>query len=75
MMSFGGNAKCNKFLAQYGVTSATHSIAQKYNSPAALLYRDRLLALVEGRELPTELPKVIYLLLIIYYVLLIIYFL
>eukprot|EP00604_Paraphysomonas_vestita_P000045 CAMPEP_0174826162 /NCGR_PEP_ID=MMETSP1107-20130205/43599_1 /TAXON_ID=36770 /ORGANISM="Paraphysomonas vestita, Strain GFlagA" /LENGTH=378 /DNA_ID=CAMNT_0016058727 /DNA_START=196 /DNA_END=1329 /DNA_ORIENTATION=- len=58
MMSFGGNAKCNKFLAQYGVTSATHSIAQKYNSPAALLYRDRLLALVEGRELPTELPKV-----------------
>lgn len=57
-MSLGGNSKCNKFLAQYGVTSATHSIAQKYNSPAALLYRERLLALVEGRELPTELPKV-----------------
>lgn len=56
MMRTGGNSKCNAFLGQHGVTKET-SIATKYNSPAAQLYRDRLLAEVEGRPLPTELPK------------------
>jgi hypothetical protein len=41
MMFSGGNARCNSFLAQHGVSSATHSIAQKYNSPPAQLYRER----------------------------------
>lgn len=44
MMSMGGNAQCNSFLSQYGVSSATHSIAQKYNSPPAQLYRERSVA-------------------------------
>ena len=55
-MRMGGNDKCNSFLAKYGVAKET-PIANKYNSPAAQLYRDRLLAEVEGRPLPTELPK------------------
>lgn len=56
MMSNGGNAACNSFLKQHNVSSATHSISQKYNSPAASLYKSRLLAIVEKREPPTELP-------------------
>jgi ADP-ribosylation factor GTPase-activating protein 1 len=46
MMDNGGNDKCNTFLAQYNVSSATHSIQQKYNSPAACLYRDRYISLL-----------------------------
>jgi hypothetical protein len=45
MMFMGGNARCNSFLAQHGVSSATHSIAQKYNSPPAQLYRERYVIL------------------------------
>lgn len=56
MMRCGGNDKCNAFLKQYGVSKET-MIPQKYNSPAALLYRDRLSAEVEGRPLPTQLPS------------------
>lgn len=41
MMENGGNETCNLFLAKYDVSSATHSIQQKYNSPAARLYRER----------------------------------
>jgi hypothetical protein len=33
------------------------SIPQKYHHPAAELYRERLRAIVEGRDPPTELPK------------------
>lgn len=57
MMRNGGNSSCNSFLRKYGVSSETHSISQKYNCPAASLYRDRLLAVVEKREPPTELPS------------------
>jgi ADP-ribosylation factor GTPase-activating protein 1 len=57
MMANGGNAACNDFLQKHNVSSSTHSISQKYNSPAASLYRDRLLAIVENREPPTELPR------------------
>jgi len=56
MMRTGGNNKCNSFLQQHGVAKET-PIPNKYNSPAAQLFRDRLLAEVEGRPLPTELPK------------------
>lgn len=56
MMRSGGNNKCNAFLQQYNVAKET-SIPTKYNAPAAQLYRDRLLAEVDGRPLPTELPK------------------
>lgn len=57
MMKVGGNDKCIKFLKQYNVEKNV-PIPQKYNSPAALLYRDRITAEVEGKPLPTELPVV-----------------
>lgn len=56
-MRQGGNDKFNQFLDKYGVKKTT-PIPQKYNTPAAMLYRDRLLATIEGRELPTQLPVV-----------------
>ena len=40
MMRKGGNEQCNLFLAQYNV-SKNMIIPQKYNTPAALLYKDR----------------------------------
>lgn len=52
----GGNEKLLQFLQQHGVAKST-PIAQKYQTPAAELYRERLRALVEGRDPPTELPK------------------
>jgi ADP-ribosylation factor GTPase-activating protein 1 len=54
MMKSGGNDKCNEFLKGHSVPK-TMAIPQKYNTPAAELYRDRLSAEVEGRPLPTEL--------------------
>lgn len=56
-MQKGGNAAFNDFLKSYGVDPRT-DIQQKYHTPAALLYKERLLAFVEGREPPTELPQV-----------------
>lgn len=56
MMRAGGNDNCNNFLIQYDVPK-TMSIAMKYKTPAALLYKDRIIATIEGRELPTELPE------------------
>lgn len=53
-MKAGGNDKCNEFLKGHSIHK-TMAIPQKYNSPAAELYRDRLLAEVEGKPLPTEL--------------------
>ena len=41
MMRQGGNDKFNKFLEQYNVKK-TMPIAQKYNTPASKLYKDRL---------------------------------
>jgi ADP-ribosylation factor GTPase-activating protein 1 len=40
MMRAGGNDKCIKFLAQYNVAKNT-PIIQKYNTPAAMLYKER----------------------------------
>ncbi|KAK8563688.1 hypothetical protein V6N12_035829 [Hibiscus sabdariffa] len=47
-MESGGNDKLNAFLAQYGIPKET-DIVTKYNSNAASIYRDRILALAEGR--------------------------
>ncbi|CAM9784401.1 unnamed protein product [Ectocarpus fasciculatus] len=56
MMRAGGNQKLIDWFQSHGVTS-DQRIAKKYHSPAAELFRDRLLATVEGRPLPTELPQ------------------
>ena len=55
MMRLGGNDKLNDFLRKYQISKTT-PIPQKYNAPAAMLYKDRLAAIVEGRVPPTELP-------------------
>jgi len=55
-MELGGNAKMNGFLHKYDVARDT-SAPRKYNCPAAQLYRERLLAEVEGRPLPTEMES------------------
>lgn len=56
MMRVGGNQKCIDFLKQYGIPKDM-PIAQKYNQPPALLYRERVKAAAEGLPLPTELPS------------------
>lgn len=56
LMKGGGNAKCAAYLTQKGVAANT-PIKQKYESPAAQLYKEVLRARVEGRPEPTELPK------------------
>ena len=56
-MRLGGNQKCVTFLAEHGVPK-TMPIQQKYNTPAAMLHKDRIAAAVEGKPLPTALPKV-----------------
>eukprot|EP00550_Attheya_septentrionalis_P003877 CAMPEP_0198287242 /NCGR_PEP_ID=MMETSP1449-20131203/6132_1 /TAXON_ID=420275 /ORGANISM="Attheya septentrionalis, Strain CCMP2084" /LENGTH=181 /DNA_ID=CAMNT_0043985175 /DNA_START=268 /DNA_END=810 /DNA_ORIENTATION=+ len=55
-MKAGGNDRCNEFLQRHGVSS-TSSIREKYDSPAAELYKEALKARTEGRPEPTELPK------------------
>lgn len=54
-MRLGGNTNCIEFLKQYSIPKSM-PIAQKYNTPAATLYRDRIEAAANGRPLPTELP-------------------
>ena len=68
-MKRGGNQRCHDFLQAHGVviTTTTNSpvltggdlrevIRQKYDSPAAKLYKEVLKAEVEGRPIPTEFP-------------------
>ena len=57
MMRMGGNDKFNSFLSSHNVPK-TMQIAQKYNTPAALFYRERLNAEVNGLPLPTKMPEV-----------------
>jgi len=60
MMRTGGNDKCNNFLDKYKSlykSGGKCNISSKYNSPAAQLYMQRIKAEVEGKPLPTELPK------------------
>lgn len=54
-MRVGGNDQCIQFLKQYGIPK-NMPIPQKYNTPAAMLYKDRIDAAANGRPLPTELP-------------------
>lgn len=55
-MQLGGNAKMNDFFAKYGVAKAT-SIVDKYNSPAAEIYREVIKAGAEGRSYTPPDPK------------------
>jgi len=62
LMQQGGNDRCNQFLESHGVKQLTGDddrdvIRQKYDSPAAELYKQVLRAEIEGRPVPTELPK------------------
>jgi len=56
MMRAGGNANLRQWFTSKGVNN-TLPIRQKYNTPEAELYKERLLATVEGRPLPSELPQ------------------
>lgn len=60
-MKAGGNDKCKEFLATKGMIDMTimspYSIKQKYESPAAELWRQVIKARVNGTEEPTELPE------------------
>lgn len=51
-MRLGGNAKLQAFFEQHGVKG---SIAQKYDTPAAEMYRDIIVALRDGTAPPTDL--------------------
>lgn len=59
VMKTGGNAQCRAFLEKWGVNVDLDrsKIKERYESPAAELYREVLKARIEGRPEPTELPK------------------
>lgn len=57
-MRHGGNAALNRFLESHGVRKDT-PIAVKYATPAAALYREVVVARVEGKPIPTELPRTV----------------
>eukprot|EP00640_Fibrocapsa_japonica_P001793 CAMPEP_0113936356 /NCGR_PEP_ID=MMETSP1339-20121228/3283_1 /TAXON_ID=94617 /ORGANISM="Fibrocapsa japonica" /LENGTH=455 /DNA_ID=CAMNT_0000938811 /DNA_START=123 /DNA_END=1490 /DNA_ORIENTATION=+ /assembly_acc=CAM_ASM_000762 len=54
MMQCGGNDKLRDWFRQHNIDSL--ALVPKYHEPAAELYKDRLLAEVEGRPLPTQMP-------------------
>jgi ADP-ribosylation factor GTPase-activating protein 1 len=56
LMKTGGNAKCAAYLKSHGVDLKA-PIKQKYEHPAAQLYKEVLKARAEGRPEPTELPQ------------------
>ena len=54
-MRAGGNTRCIEFLKKQGINMSTETpIREKYDTAAAELYRQVLLARVEGRPEPTE---------------------
>lgn len=57
LMRAGGNQQCKEFLKQHGIPVETATIREKYDSPPAQLYKQVLLARIEGKPEPTELPK------------------
>jgi ADP-ribosylation factor GTPase-activating protein 1 len=60
LMRAGGNDRCRQFLEKHGVdlsSTSSSSIREKYDSPAAELYKEVLKAEVEGRPIPTKLPE------------------
>lgn len=56
LMKTGGNAKCASYLKEHGV-DLNAPIKQKYEHPAAQLYKEVLKARAEGRPEPTKLPQ------------------
>lgn len=56
MMRSGGNDKFNSFLASHNIRK-NMQIALKYNTPAALFYREKLNAEVNGLPPPTKFPE------------------
>ncbi|KAL3937677.1 MAG: hypothetical protein SGBAC_007263 [Bacillariaceae sp.] len=58
-MKTGGNAQCRAFLQKWGVNVDYDrtKVKERYESPAAELYREVLKARIEGRPEPTELPE------------------
>jgi ADP-ribosylation factor GTPase-activating protein 1 len=64
LMKAGGNQQFNDFLRKHGVDvgafaaspASSVSIRSKYDSPPAELYKQVLVARIEGRPEPTELP-------------------
>ena len=50
-MMLGGNDKLNAHFAKYGVKG---SIVERYNSPAAALFRDMIIAMRDGTPVPTD---------------------
>lgn len=59
LMKAGGNDACNSYLKRHGVKvdGGANGIKEKYDCPAAELYKQVLVARLEGRPEPTELPK------------------
>lgn len=55
-MQHGGNSVMNTFFMKYGVQKHT-DVRDKYNSPAAEFYREKLKAEVEGREYTPPAPS------------------
>eukprot|EP00521_Asterionellopsis_glacialis_P006578 CAMPEP_0195283202 /NCGR_PEP_ID=MMETSP0707-20130614/1828_1 /TAXON_ID=33640 /ORGANISM="Asterionellopsis glacialis, Strain CCMP134" /LENGTH=586 /DNA_ID=CAMNT_0040342333 /DNA_START=64 /DNA_END=1824 /DNA_ORIENTATION=+ len=55
LMKGGGNEKCADYLKAKGIAPGT-AIKEKYENPAAQLYKEVLKARVEGRPEPTTLP-------------------
>jgi hypothetical protein len=64
VMRVGGNNKMNEFLQSYKCNfeqrfpDIGQRIKEKYNSPHAVLHKQRLKAEMEGKPLPTQLPEV-----------------
>lgn len=56
LMRLGGNQKMIAWFDEHNLPKDT-PIHQKYNSPAAELYKLRLKAIDEGKEPPTKLPE------------------
>jgi len=57
-MKRGGNQQCKDFLREHGMVDLDNkSIRERYDSPAAQLYKGVLDARIAGRPEPTELPS------------------
>lgn len=57
-MKTGGNQQCQEFLKKHGVDFENCSVKERYDSPAATLYKQVLDARIAGKPEPTELPVV-----------------
>lgn len=56
-MRIGGNTQCKDFLTKHGIDVASSNFREKYDTPAAELYRQVLSARVKGKTEPKDLPK------------------